>query len=78
MRFTSACHHSLLALVVVTAAWLSSVSHDDHNKENKQKELLPASSSFSKLKPADRAALRREVLHEPQKIHNIHDVEDNY
>jgi hypothetical protein len=76
MRFTSACLHSLLAPVVVTAARLLSVSHDDHNKENKHQELLLASSSFSKLKPADRAALRREVRHEPNKIHNIDD-DDN-
>jgi hypothetical protein len=50
----------------------------DHNKENKQKELLLASSSFSKLKIADRFAIRREVHQEPNKIKNIDDdVKDN-
>jgi hypothetical protein len=78
MRFTSACVRALLAPVVI-AAQLSLVKHDDHNSEHKQQQLLFASSSFSELKPADRVAIRREVRHEPKKIHNIDDddVKDN-
>jgi len=77
MQFSSACLHSLLAPVVITAARLSSVVlHDDHNNENKQQELLLASSSFSKLKPADRVAILHEVRYEPKKIRN--DIDDNF
>jgi hypothetical protein len=75
MQFSFACGHSLIAHIVITSAQLSLVKHDDHNNENKQQELLLASSSFSKLKPADHAAIRSEVRHEPNKIRN--DIDDN-
>jgi hypothetical protein len=69
---------SLLAPVVVTAR----LSHNNKDHEKQHQHL--ASSSYSKVKATrifkklnDRLAFRREVRHEPNKIHNIDDEVKN-